>query len=113
MPGFTLTAESIAKLRALIREEHAKLRNPDGGHRRLYMKRGDKGTKVLLSKTATAWTKGTSRTLNHYTGTQGSETDSGKEIGSVYLRLADVPSGHWVYVAHVAGRLEVIAADPC
>ena len=42
MAGFTLTAESIAKLRKVIREEMGRLRNPDGGHRRAYWKRGGK-----------------------------------------------------------------------
>lgn len=68
---------------------------------------------LYLSKTTSAWTKGTSRTLKHYTGTQGSETDSGAEIGSVYLRLADVPTDHWLYVGLVNGNLEVVGADPC
>src|SRR5262245_39068504 len=59
----------------------------------------------LCKNTGTVWTKGSTRDVNIYTGTQGSEADSSVTLTAVYNRLGDIPANAWLYGFAINGNL--------
>lgn len=70
-------------------------------------------TQLILTKnTGTTWSKGTTRDLNAYYGTQGSETsDSDHVFLGVYNRMADIGASKWVYIGRINGQMEAWQAE--
>ncbi len=66
---------------------------------------------VVLCKTTAAWAKGTTATLQIWTGKPGTETNSGVTI-SAYNRYGAVATGKWCSVAlHRHGWYYLIASE--
>jgi hypothetical protein len=58
-----------------------------------------------LGKADSAISAGSSGTISLWTGTAGSETDSGLNATSIYNRTSvDIPSGGWVHIMRVNGK---------
>ncbi len=73
---------------------------------------GDEGRGPFVGKTQAAIAKGASGGVNFWTGTKGSEQDSGVTV-QAYNRFADLPAGAWVLFDIIDGGYEIIAALPC
>jgi len=63
-----------------------------------------------LSKTTSAWTKGTSQTLAIWVGEPGSEAASGESITALN-KFANVKVGKWVMIARANGSFYVVSAE--
>ena len=60
-------------------------------------------THVFLGKTNAAIAKGASGAVSVWSGTPGSETDTGYDITGAYNRVAAVAAGAWVTVTFIGG----------
>ena len=66
---------------------------------------------AVLCKTTSAWSKGSSATLQIWAGAPGSETNTGVTL-SAYNRYAAIASGKWCTVMlHRHGYYYVVAAE--
>ena len=75
--------------------------------------RGDRVDR-LVGKTKTELTAGGTCTVTVYTGTPGSEADSGKEIENVRCRLLNsgsIPADTWVKIEITNGHWDIYAYD--
>lgn len=64
-----------------------------------------------LSKTTSAWTKGTSQTLTIYVGEAGSETASTGDTVVAWNKFSDIASNSWVMLARANGTFYLVAAE--
>lgn len=58
--------------------------------------RGDEPNSLVIAKTTATWNKGTSATLDRYTGKAGMEAKDGTV--EAFNRFATVPAGRWVAI---------------
>lgn len=68
------------------------------------------GLEAVLGKTNASHAKGADGTINVYTGTAGSETDSGSDI-TAHNKFGDVASGKWVICLKINSQWYLIAAE--
>lgn len=64
-----------------------------------------------LAKTSSTWTKGTSATVQIYSGTPGSETAVSGLTVTAWNKFANVQSGKWVMLGYANGSWYLIAAE--
>lgn len=68
------------------------------------------GATIKLGKTDAAHAKGASGTISVYSGTKGSETDSGENV-TAWNRYANVASGKWVTCVWINGGWDLVAGE--
>jgi hypothetical protein len=64
-----------------------------------------------LSKTTSAWAKGSSQTLTIYVGDGGSEAASSGDTVTAWNKFSAVAAGKWVMLARANGTFYLIAAE--
>lgn len=64
----------------------------------------------VLAKTSAAWSKGSSQTVNVYSGPHGSEVETSDRL-IAWNRFADIASNKWVMLARVGSSWYVISAE--
>jgi hypothetical protein len=94
-PGFTI----VGGQEGTGEEATVKAFQPHGG-----------GSSVHLGKTDAAIAKGASGTVSRYTGSSGTETDTG-ENDTVKNRFANVATGRWVAYTAIDGVYYLISAE--
>jgi len=71
----------------------------------------DSATDLIVCKTDAAVSIGNTVTVSVYSGTLGSETDTGENLTGVYCRFGSVLSGAWALAVYTGNGYELIAAE--
>ena len=104
--SYTLGEKSVKALAKLFRDEANRSRTtpqPRG------VVRTSPGGRLLV-KTDAAHAKSASGTCSIYTGTPGSESDTGENI-TAYNKFADLASGKWAWAANNGSGWYLIAGE--
>lgn len=100
---YGLTATDVRTLRWLVQRVRT-MGLFDGGD-------GRPQIRPVLVKTDAAHAKGATGTVSIYSGTKGSETDTGENIEGVYNRFADLATGKWALAFPVDSGWELWAGE--
>lgn len=77
------------------------------------VKIGGNPTRLVLGQTDTALTAPTTGTVSLYSGTKGSETDTGENLTALLLRYAELAAGQKCHVLCDETGEEILIGDPC
>jgi hypothetical protein len=107
--GATLGPKAVRQIEEIARRVLGETRN-EGGHRARYT--GPPiNVGLILAKTTTTHSSGSTKPVQRYTGIS-SPTTMGPEVDAKNF-FSDLTSGHWVLIAPVNGAYVLVAADPC
>ncbi len=99
--------EAVAQIQQMFREFTSRQRNT-GGQRGTYF---NSPNNRRLGKTTTSHAKGSTETVDIYSGaTKGSESTTGVTV-EAYNRFADIATGKWVFVVFIDGGWELFAGE--
>lgn len=105
--GVQFTAESARAIAETVR-------TVQGGNRGQSSLKGSGSVQAAahyLSKTTSAWQKGSTQTLTIYVGEMGSEAASSGDTVTAVNKFANVASGKWVMLARCNAGFYLIAAE--
>lgn len=110
--GYLVGEEFAEKLRDTVaRVQGTPQGSPDSKLPAIFDEGPQRGSPHYLSKTTTAWSKGTGQTLTLWGGTPGSEASLGGVTVVAYNYVANLPSGLWVVLSRANGTFYLTSFD--